>query len=159
MSNEEKWKIISRQYNFFHMHCEEVQGKEFEIWEDTGDDPPDVCVGNYDIGIEFKNFYHKSEEKGGSQIKANESNQERTVHRACELYENSFDQPQPLNVSFHWNKAPDIRQIEEFAQAICDLIGKHAPFDSKRSLKWEDFRGTILSGCLDSINIYVYVGN
>lgn len=167
MTETPKQQRIRRFYTQFSELCTEITSQNFEVWEDTLKDPPDIYVGDGDLGIEFVDFVHgwrkKSEgekelepkKEGGSIVKASEANFDRIAEKA----QNQFEQKNPtkLWVSFFWQShtCPKKSEIPTLTQAVVKLINKTLLMKTEQTfeIKWDDFAETCLADYLDSIHI------
>ncbi|MFW5709617.1 MAG: hypothetical protein ACOCX5_05295 [Chloroflexota bacterium] len=154
----DKQKRIRYIFRQFSQHCPEISSQEFEIWEDTLYDPPDVFVPDLNLGIELVDFLHGAG-KNGSHIKAAENVQDQIVEDAQRLFEEKHPEPY-LVVSVRWHNWSLPRKPEQGAirDCIVDIISKspRPTTDQIIELSWEDLEGTVLEHHLDSIAIYNY---
>lgn len=156
MGETEKQRRVCRFYKRFSELCDVIPSSTFEIWEDTPHDPPDVCVGDYELGIEFTEFYHDSD-LGGSEMKAREAAFERIVALAKTKFEEQY--PTPLSVQFFWsNNRPAKSQFPALADAIVDLLYKQLPIENSQIIRlgWDDFSSTCLRPYLHSVRMLAW---
>jgi len=149
----EKQKRARLIFEHFSKLCDAIPSSSFEVWEDTPNDPPDICVGNYDLGIEITEFYYGSGQ-GGSEMKARENAFEQIVAMAKTQFEEQY--PVPLWVRCSWSdNRPKKSQFHEIASAVVDAIQKHLPISEGQSVKieWDDFAETCLVHYLRFINV------
>lgn len=155
MSQSTKQLRIENLFKRFAALCPDIQSTvDYQIWEDTPKDPPDVCVGEKAIGIEFMDFIHGWGEKG-SPVKAREQVLDRIIENAQRDFENKHTVT--LYVSFHWqgHSRPKKSERSIISQNIAQIISERisAVHDTEIELTWDDFEGTILQHHLDTISI------
>lgn len=111
----------------FSRLCDALPSSDYEIWEDTPNDPPDVAVGANLLGIEFVKFFHGSGSAGSSAKKV-ENFYDQVVARARERFEENHSTP--LWVTFTWQRySLDLNKSlrDELAGAIVETMDELLP--------------------------------
>lgn len=153
MPETEKQKRVRLIFEHFSELCDAIPSSSFEVWEDTPNDPPDICVGDYDLGIEITEFYYGSGQ-GGSEMKARENAFEQIVAMAKTQFEKQY--PVPLRVRCFWSdNRPKKSQFQDIVSALVDVIQKQLPIIAGQTIRigWEDFSETCLVHYLHYIGV------
>jgi hypothetical protein len=87
----EKTEHVRFQFERFSELCDCIPTGEVQIWEGTILDPPDVCIGNYELGIEFVEFVH-GRQSNGSDMRAAETEFDEIVSTAQKLFNQQNEQ-------------------------------------------------------------------
>lgn len=155
MAETDKQRRIRRLYTQFSELCAGIPSQRFEIWEDTPNDPPDVHVGDHELGVEFVDLVHGWREVGGSTVKAAEVIFDQITEKAQQQFEQ--ENTTRLWVSFFWlsHTRPKKSEIPKLTQAVVKLINESIPVKREQTLEieWDDFAETCLADYLDSIHI------
>jgi hypothetical protein len=162
MTESEKQKRIRLLYEDFAKMLPELSTKDFAVWEDTPNDPPDINVNNGELGIEFVDFIRGWQEKGGSPIRAAEKIYDSIAEQAQQIFERENPSIK-LSVSFHWQdydpaNRPKQSETPKLINSIVDLINQALATKQARTfeLEWEDFEKTPLETKLSSVDIRIY---
>ena len=108
-----------------------------ELWTPLGtaeilDNPclrPDfiASLGGLRIGIEHTEILQGSGEEDGSELRKNESNEDRLVRLACSKYEEQGNPP--VDVSFLWHGHTPVspKRARELAKPVAELVASYLP--------------------------------
>jgi hypothetical protein len=95
---------------------------DFPSGEIRPDERPDFLVGSPPVGIEITELYRQEQEQGQS-LKAGESQRNRVVAMAQEIFEKGGGPPIIVYVNFSDNRTLRWSRIEELAECIAERVG------------------------------------
>ncbi|MEP7292178.1 MAG: hypothetical protein ABI835_10355 [Chloroflexota bacterium] len=123
---QKKNERIRLQFERFSKICRCIPPGKVEVWEGTSNDPPDISIGDGELGIEFVDFLHGAKSDRGSDLRAIEEDFEKLTKLAEKEFIDSYDFH--LDVRILWNDVrPEHTEKEKIIKTLVNLVYASRP--------------------------------
>ena len=151
----DKRKHIREQFKRFKELCPDLPSGKPHILEGSEYDPPDICIGDCKVGIEFRDFLQGEQPKGGSTQRNSEIFFDQIIREAQRQFEEQTKVP--LLVFCHWLNYEVTTKMpkERIIALLVEVIARSIPIEEQQSAEigWESFTNTSLENFIATISI------